>query len=63
MGQAVSIGSDLGGLIRKLRLSPGKVLPTLAITRLWAGKPVALDFERSQPDMLSPVMTGNEEIR
>ena len=60
---AVAIGSDLGALIRNLRLSPDKVLPTLAITRLWAGKPVALEFDRSQPDVLRLVFTGNEQIR
>src|ERR1039457_3190156 len=35
-----------------LLLSADKILPTLAITRLWAGKAVALEFE-----------TGKEEIR
>src|ERR1017187_5183139 len=60
---AVGIGSDLSGLIRNLRLSPGEVLPTLTITRLWAGKPVALEFNRSQQDVLSLVFTGNEQIR
>src|ERR1017187_8663864 len=35
-----------------LLLSAGKILPTLAITRLWAGKAVALEFE-----------AGKEEIR
>jgi hypothetical protein len=60
---AVGIGSDLRSLIRTLRQSPDKVLPTLAITRLWAGKPVVLEFDRSQPDVLSLVFTGNEQIR
>ena len=60
---AVGIGSDLAALIRNLRLSPDKVLPTLAITRLWAGKPVVLEFDRSQPDVLRLVFTGNEQIR
>jgi hypothetical protein len=60
---AVAIGSDLRGLIRTLAQSPDKVLPTLAITRLWAGKPVVLEFDRSQPDILSLVLTGNEQIR
>jgi len=60
---AVGIGSDLGGLIRTLRQSPDTVLPTLAITRLWAGKPVALEFDRSQPDILRLVFSGNEQIR
>jgi hypothetical protein len=60
---AVGIGSDLRGLIRTMRQSVDKILPTLAITRLWAGKPVALEFDRSQPDVLSLVLTGNEQIR
>jgi hypothetical protein len=60
---AVGIGSNLGALIRNLRLSPDEVLPTLVLTRLWAGKPVALEFDRSKPDVLSLVFTGNEQIR
>jgi hypothetical protein len=60
---AMAIGADLRGLIRTLRQSPDKVLPTLEITRLWAGKPVALEFDRSQPDVLNLVLTGNEQIR
>jgi hypothetical protein len=30
---------------------------------LWAGKPAVLEFDRSQPDVLSLVLTGNEQIR
>ncbi len=60
---AVAIGSDLRSLIRTMRQSEDKVIPTLAITRLWAGKPVALEFDRSKPDILSLVLTGNEQIR
>lgn len=60
---AVTIGSDLRGLLRTMRQSAGKVLPTLAITRLWAGKAVALEFDRSRPDILGLVLTGKEEIR
>ena len=60
---AVAIGSDLRSLIRTMRQSADKILPTLAVTRLWAGKPVALEFDRSRPDILSLVLTGNEQIR
>src|SRR5260370_13010456 len=59
----VAVGSDLRSLIRTMRQSEDKVLPTLTITRLWAGKPVALEFDRSKPDILSLVLTGNEQIR
>ena len=60
---AVGIGSNLGDLIRTLRQSPDRILLSLAITRLWAGEPVALEFDRSQPDVLNLVFTGNERIR
>ena len=60
---AVGIGTDLRGLILSLWQSPDKILPTLVITRLWAGKPVPLEFDRSVPDVLSLVITGNEQIR
>src|ERR1019366_8255455 len=60
---AVGIGSDLRSLFRTLRQNPDKVLPTLEITRSWAGKPVSLEFDRSQPDVLNLVLTGNEQIR
>jgi len=60
---AVGIGSDLRSLIRTLRQSPDKILPTLEITRPWAGKPVALEFDRAQPDVLNLALTGNERIR
>jgi hypothetical protein len=60
---AVTIGSDLRGLLRTMRQSADKILPSLAITRLWAGKAVALEFDRSRPDILSLVLTGKEEIR
>jgi len=59
----VGIGSDLRALLRTMRQSADTVLPTLAITRLWAGKPVPLEFDRSQADILSLVLTGKEEIR
>jgi hypothetical protein len=59
----VAIGSDLRSLIRTMRQSEDKIIPTLEITRLWAGRPVALEFDRSKPDILSLVLTGNEQIR
>jgi hypothetical protein len=59
----VGIGTDLRGLLRTMRLSVEKVLPTLAITKLWGSKPVAMEFDRGQPDVLNLVLTGNEQIR
>jgi hypothetical protein len=60
---AVGIGSNLRALMRVMRQSEDTILPTLAIARLWAGKPVALEFDRSLPDVFGLVLTGNEQIR
>jgi hypothetical protein len=60
---AVGIGSNLRSLLRTMKMSEDKTLPTLEITRLWGGKPVALQFDRSTPDVLNLVLTGNEQIR
>jgi hypothetical protein len=46
-----------------MRHSAGEILTTLAVTRLWAGTAVALEFDRSRPDILGLVLTGKEEIR
>jgi hypothetical protein len=59
----VGIGSNLRALLRTMRQSEDKVLPTLAITRFWEGKPVTLEFDRSQADVFNLVLTGNEQIR
>jgi hypothetical protein len=60
---AVGIGSNLDSLIRTMKLSADRILPTLAITRLWLGKPLALEFDRSRRDVLGLVLTGEEQIR
>jgi len=60
---AVGIGSNLQSLLRTMKTSGDKILPKLAITRLWGGRPVALEFDRSLTDILNLVLTGNEQIR
>ena len=52
----VGIGSNLRSLLRSMKMSEDKILPTLAITRLWGGKPIALEFDRSLPDVLNLVL-------
>jgi hypothetical protein len=59
----VGIGSNLRSLVRTMKVSEDKVLPTLKITRTWGGKPVTLEFDRSLPDVWNLVLTGNEQIR
>ena len=60
---AVGIGSNLRSLLRSMKMSEDKAPPTLEITRLWGGKRIALEFDRSLPDVLNLVLTGNEQIR
>ena len=59
----VGIGSNLRSLLRSMTVSGDKAPPTLEITRLWGGKRIALEFDRSLPDILNLVLTGNEQIR
>jgi hypothetical protein len=39
------------------------VLPTLAITKPYAGKPAPLEFDRTKQDILALVLSGDEDIR
>ncbi len=59
----VGIGSNLRSLLGSMKMSGDKAPPTLEITRLWGGKRIALKFDRSLPDILNLVLTGNEQIR
>jgi hypothetical protein len=50
-------------VIQAAKLRPDAVLPTLAVTKPYAGKPVPVEFDRTKPDILGLVLSGNEEIR
>jgi hypothetical protein len=50
-------------VIQAAKAKTDTVLPTLAITKPYAGKPVPVLFDRTKPDVLGLVLTGNEEIR
>jgi hypothetical protein len=39
------------------------VLPTLAITKPYRGKPTPVEFDRTKADVLGMVLSGDEEIR
>ena len=50
-------------VIQTAKARPDAVLPTLAITKQYAGKQAPVEFDRTKPDILGMVLTGNEEIR
>jgi hypothetical protein len=50
-------------VIQAAKARPDTVLPTLAITKPYGGKPVPVEFDRTKQDILGLVLTGNEEIR
>jgi hypothetical protein len=50
-------------VIQAAKARPDAVLPTLAIMKPFAGKPVPVEFDRTKPDVLGMVLSGNEEIR
>jgi hypothetical protein len=50
-------------VIQAAKLQPDKVLATLSITKPYAGKQAAIEFDRTRQDVLGLVLAGNEEIR
>jgi hypothetical protein len=50
-------------VLQAAKLKAETVLPTLTITKPYAGKPTPVVFDRSKPDVLGLVLTGDEEIR
>ena len=59
----VGPGATVRSVIQAARRRPEDVLPTLAVTKSYAGKPAPLVFDRSKQDILGLALTGNEELR
>lgn len=57
------LAATVRNVIQAAKARPENVLPTLNITKPYAGKQVAVEFDRARQDVLSLVLTGNEEIR
>jgi hypothetical protein len=56
-------GATVRDVIQTARRKPEEVLPTLAVTKSYAGKPAPVAFDRSKLDILGLTLTGYEEIR
>jgi hypothetical protein len=50
-------------VIQAAKARPDAVLPTLAILKPYAGKPIPVEFDRTKQDILGLVLSGNEDIR
>jgi hypothetical protein len=63
-GQAlVNWGSNVAGAIRAAgERQPDAILPRLSVFKLYDGRPVAVDFDRSNRAILDLVLTGGESI-
>jgi hypothetical protein len=59
----VDPGSTLWSVIRAARRTPQDVMPTLAITKPFAGKQTPVEFDRAKEDVLGLVLLGDEVIR
>ena len=59
----VSLGSNLGSVIRAAGVTPEQVMPPLAIEKRYAGKMIQVVFEGTRPDVMDLVMEGNETVR
>jgi hypothetical protein len=66
-GEPIAVPAHMPPTVRAVihaaKAKTDAVLPTLAITKPYAGKPVPVLFDRTKPDVLGLVLTGNEEIR
>jgi hypothetical protein len=59
----VAWGASLAEAIRNAgERQPEAVLPKLAISRLYNGRPAPVDFDRSSPSVLRLILTGGEVI-
>ncbi|HXA52745.1 MAG TPA: hypothetical protein VNV86_20655 [Candidatus Acidoferrum sp.] len=59
----VALGATLERVIAAAGKKPAEVMPTLAISKRFAGKMIPIEFARTKPDVLGLVMEGDEEIR
>jgi hypothetical protein len=59
----VGIGATVRSVLQAAKQRPETVLPTLRITKPFAGQPAAVEFDRGKQDILNLVLTGNEQIR
>jgi hypothetical protein len=50
-------------VLQAAKVRPQDVLPTLAITKPYAGKPAPVEFDRTKQDVLGLVLSGDEVIR
>jgi len=59
----VPVESTVADALRAAGVSqPATVLPTLAVRRSYKGSPVRVEFDPGQPDILSLILAGREEI-
>ena len=59
----VTIGATLSAVIQAAKQRPEAVLPALKITKPFAGRAAAIEFDRSKQDVLNLVLSGDEQIR
>jgi hypothetical protein len=53
----------VGTVLQAAKVRAQDVLPTLAITKPYAGKPAPVEFDRDKQDVLRLVLSGDEQIR
>uniref|UniRef100_Q01UQ1 Lipoprotein n=1 Tax=Solibacter usitatus (strain Ellin6076) TaxID=234267 RepID=Q01UQ1_SOLUE len=59
----VPVNATVRSVLQAARQRPEEVLPTLAITKPFAGRPTALEFDRGKQDILNLTLTGDEQLR
>ena len=59
----VPISATIRTVLQAAKKRPEEVLPTLAVTKPFAGRPLNIEFDRTKQDILNLVLTGDEQIR
>jgi hypothetical protein len=59
----VPINATVRSVLQAAKEKPEAVLPTLAIVKPFAGRPVPVEFDRAKQDILNLVLMGDEQIR
>ena len=59
----VPVSATVRSVLQAAKQRPEDVLPTLVISKPFAGRPTAVEFDRGRQDILNLTLTGDEQIR
>jgi hypothetical protein len=58
----VTWGTNIGGVVRQAQERPAELAATLAVYKLYNGKPAKVEFDRANPAIFNLIVSGGEVI-